>query len=423
MSYECRVYRILVASPSDVADEREVIVRLIQEWNDLHSYTKKVALLPLRWETHAAPDYATRPQEVINRAIVDDCDLLVGVFWTRIGSPTGIADSGTLEEIERVGKAGKPIMLYFSNVGIEPDKIDPAQYEKLRAFKRQTYPKGLVENYNKAIEFRDKFARQLEIKVRELHNVEMKGIVPLSLELMKFEEDHKFARELTHTIDVINVINFEVVAEDKREKIKKIASLMIKEGSYFPVALTLQNIEQVGIRNVYIQLTIIPSHDQIQLSSTPKATIPVSKKPLSSVWHSLTLNWNQAQDLLNTGASETVAKVKSKLSIFETDKLHKADGKWEMTLEWDALQSQRRRLIEPVIYIYSPKNGKVDFIATVYSDLFTRPVKLEASVEIKTKNREVDIITLIPNFQTILNDNKNKTYRSKSRKMILTKPQ
>ncbi len=52
-------------------------------------FTKKSVLLPLRWETHTAPEYGTRPQEVINRAIVDECDLLVGIFWTRIGSHTG----------------------------------------------------------------------------------------------------------------------------------------------------------------------------------------------------------------------------------------------------------------------------------------------------------------------------------------------
>jgi hypothetical protein len=119
MAYDCRVYRILIASPSDVEEEREIAVRVIQEWNDLYSYTRKVALLPLRWETHTAPEYGTRPQEVINRAVVDECDLLVGIFWTRIGSPTGIADSGTLEEIERVGNAEKPIMLYFSRVEID----------------------------------------------------------------------------------------------------------------------------------------------------------------------------------------------------------------------------------------------------------------------------------------------------------------
>jgi hypothetical protein len=109
MAYDGRVYRILIASPSDVDEERDTAVRVIQEWNDLYSYSRKVVLLPLRWETHTAPEYGTRPQEIINRAIVDECDLLVGIFWTRIGSPTGSADSGTLEEIERVATAGKPI--------------------------------------------------------------------------------------------------------------------------------------------------------------------------------------------------------------------------------------------------------------------------------------------------------------------------
>ena len=187
MAYDCRVYRILIASPSDVEDEREIAVQVIQEWNDLHSYSRKVALLPLRWETHTAPEYGTRPQEIINRAIVDDCDLLVGIFWTRIGSPTGMEESGTLEEIERVGNASKPIMLYFSSVEIDPDKINSDQLEKLRQFKVKTYPKGLVESYKKPNEFRDKFARQLELKIRELKTSDESGEIPLSLEFLDVE--------------------------------------------------------------------------------------------------------------------------------------------------------------------------------------------------------------------------------------------
>jgi hypothetical protein len=120
MAYDSRVYRILIASPSDVAEEREAAVKVIQDWNDLHSASRQITLLPLRWETHTAPEYGTRPQEVVNRMVVDDCDLVVGIFWTRIGSPTGVADSGTLEEIERVGKAQKPIMLYFFECGSRP---------------------------------------------------------------------------------------------------------------------------------------------------------------------------------------------------------------------------------------------------------------------------------------------------------------
>jgi hypothetical protein len=68
---------MLIASPSDVKEERDLIVRLTQEWNDLNSFSHRVALLPLRWETHTAPGYGTRPEEVINRAIVDECDLVV----------------------------------------------------------------------------------------------------------------------------------------------------------------------------------------------------------------------------------------------------------------------------------------------------------------------------------------------------------
>jgi hypothetical protein len=87
MPYDSRTYRVLIASPSDVEDEREIAIRVIQEWNDQFSYPRKAVLLPLRWETHTAPEYGTRPQEVINREIVDQCDLLVGMFWTRVGTP------------------------------------------------------------------------------------------------------------------------------------------------------------------------------------------------------------------------------------------------------------------------------------------------------------------------------------------------
>ncbi len=59
-------------------------------------------------DSAARRPYGSRPQEVINSAIVDKCDLLVGIFWTRIGSPSGEADSGTIEEIELVAKAKKP---------------------------------------------------------------------------------------------------------------------------------------------------------------------------------------------------------------------------------------------------------------------------------------------------------------------------
>jgi nucleoside 2-deoxyribosyltransferase len=168
MSFPARVFQILIASPSDVTEEREIAVRAIQEWNDLNAAEQQLVLLPLRWETHSAPEYGKRPQEVINRQVVDYCDLLLGIFWTRVGSPTGVADSGTIEEIERVASKGKPVMLYFSQARQDPENIDVEQLLKLREFKKKTFPRALVESYSTTNEFKDKISRQIEIQLRSL---------------------------------------------------------------------------------------------------------------------------------------------------------------------------------------------------------------------------------------------------------------
>jgi len=55
-------------------------VKIIQAWNDLNSPQRQLVLLPVRWETPSAPEYGKRPQEVINRQVVDNCDLLMGSF-------------------------------------------------------------------------------------------------------------------------------------------------------------------------------------------------------------------------------------------------------------------------------------------------------------------------------------------------------
>lgn len=51
-------------------------------------------LLPVKWETHAIPQSGIRPQEAINRQLVNQCDVLLGMFWTKLGTSTGVAESG-----------------------------------------------------------------------------------------------------------------------------------------------------------------------------------------------------------------------------------------------------------------------------------------------------------------------------------------
>ncbi len=104
-------------------------------------------LEPVMWETHSTPEFGSRPQAALNRQLVDTCDALVGTFWTRIGSPTGEAPSGTIEEINRVTAAKKPVMLYFSSRPVDPNAVDTEQLDALRGFKASCRALGLFDEY------------------------------------------------------------------------------------------------------------------------------------------------------------------------------------------------------------------------------------------------------------------------------------
>lgn len=168
MSFKSETYRILIASPSDLMEEREAATEAVNDWNAQHAVAESVVLLPVKWETHATPQAGVRPQEAINRQLVRECDILVGMFWTKIGSSTGAAESGTVEEVSQFVAAGKPTLLYFSSRPIDPNKIDLGQHKRLKSFKEATYKKALTGNFRGVDELRQKLFHDLTRLVREL---------------------------------------------------------------------------------------------------------------------------------------------------------------------------------------------------------------------------------------------------------------
>jgi hypothetical protein len=172
VSYQATVYRVLIASPSDVPDERHIIPEVIHGWNDLHSVDMAVVLLPVKWETHATPEMGERPQAIINKQIVEECDILLGVFWTKLGTPTGKAESGTVEEIKEFRDRGKRVLLYFSSKPVDLDSVDLDQYNRLKAFKQECFENGIVFPYTSSDELRGLLHRHLLDTVRRLKRPE-----------------------------------------------------------------------------------------------------------------------------------------------------------------------------------------------------------------------------------------------------------
>src|ERR1700730_8913339 len=96
MPTRSNVYRVMIGSPSDLAEERLAATAAVNEWNAQHADAEGVVLLPVMWETHAMPTSGVRPQSAINDQLVDRCDILIGMFWTKLGTATGVAASGTV---------------------------------------------------------------------------------------------------------------------------------------------------------------------------------------------------------------------------------------------------------------------------------------------------------------------------------------
>ncbi len=164
---QAKIVRIVVASPGDVQPERDALELIINDLNRTGAKDRDLRLELLRWETEAYPGFHTEgPQGLIDPILnIEDCDLLIGIFWRRFGTPTHEARSGTAHEIMRAyaawKKNGHPqIMIYVNQAPGMP--ASPAEAEQLLhvlKFKTELPQECLRWDYNGKDDFKDK-ARQ-----------------------------------------------------------------------------------------------------------------------------------------------------------------------------------------------------------------------------------------------------------------------
>lgn len=380
MSYTAQVFRILIASPSDVADERDIAVKVIQEWNDLNSAERQLVLLPLKWETHSAPEYGRRPQEAINRQVVDQCDLLVGIFWTRVGSPTGVAESGTLEEIERVYADGKPVMLYFSKVNKDPDDIDLEQLKKLRDFKQKTLPNALIESYSNQVEFRDKLAKQFEIQLRSLLSQitsinqvdEGKPSTDIILNFSNPVTGENVGSRLNIVAALFDVVDYNEIPDyipqkDTDPVINGFISFNdFKDSNYYrklidrtvlrnknkPIRFWLTNQGAIGARDVFIDIRFKSNGSKLSLLSQ--------------------LNMDIGGPLISLSNSNFDIKKTS-------------DSDWTISFEIRALQPKREVITENMLYVGADDSCIINIEARIYADTLSEPITQNLEIAYETK--------------------------------------
>jgi len=183
MACQATILNVMIASPSDVAEERQLIRDALYEWNAIHSKQFGAILNPVGWETHVAPEMGGRPQEIINKRILEDSDILLGIFWTRLGTETGEYVSGTVEEISKHIKSQKLTSIYICDKPIPPSQITE-QYQKLQVQIKEWMPSGILNFYNDLSNFKQKIRDHLTLHVQENEYIQgvLKGLSPAPLE-------------------------------------------------------------------------------------------------------------------------------------------------------------------------------------------------------------------------------------------------
>src|ERR1017187_10161428 len=167
MGFEANVLRVMIASPGDVAEERRVVTEEIHRWNDANAFARRLVLLPVKWETHSTPQMGDDPQTIIDRQLLEEADIVVGIFGTRIGTPTEKYVSGAVEEIKKHVAAGKTAKIYFSDVPVAPSSLDPTQYASLKQFREECQSTGLYATFSSVQQFRTDFSHHLDLELNE----------------------------------------------------------------------------------------------------------------------------------------------------------------------------------------------------------------------------------------------------------------
>lgn len=171
MKNKIRPIKVLIASPKDTKKECDIIIHEINEWNNTNCEKTEFVFIPKHWRQDCYPEIcaSSSPQSVTNSQIVNNADLLIALFWTRVGTPTDDYISGTVEEIETFLKYNKPIMLYFSSKKINPQEIDTKQLNKLNKIKSKYQKQGIVGTFSTIANFKKLLMKHLSKIVEGLN--------------------------------------------------------------------------------------------------------------------------------------------------------------------------------------------------------------------------------------------------------------
>ncbi len=137
MPRDTKTYDIVLSCPTDVEIEKAVIESVINDFNRTIGTNLDINLNLKHWSTDSYAQSGGSAQELLNKQFIYESDMIICIFWGRMGTPTEKYESGTAEELQEAIIAGKQVFLYFSNAPIPPKELDSEQYARVQEFEKK----------------------------------------------------------------------------------------------------------------------------------------------------------------------------------------------------------------------------------------------------------------------------------------------
>lgn len=257
MAYNAKIYKVFIACPSDVQEEKEAVRSAIAKWNAMHSEEKKIVLLPISWEINAAPEGFQSAQDYINESILDTCDILIGIFWSTLGQPTKHAEGGSVEELERHISRKKLAMLYFSTKELpqKEDKLDG--FLKVLELKKKYQKTAMYSEFNRKEELENKVYEHLVIhmnhgKIRSTFDSDI---------LAQIKDDKELAIKISNYYTTVSANLLKNIVDEKRADIvwDAMVDKLKKSPAELRESLLFLALRGAFKHRVYIQGTLVLS--------------------------------------------------------------------------------------------------------------------------------------------------------------------
>lgn len=247
-------YNLLVSCPSDVEEELGVITRVVEDFNMRYEDILGIRVSAKHWSKHSYAQSGGKPQDLLNKQFVYDCDAAIAIFWTKFGTPTDKYGSGTVEEIEYMLEENRQVFMYFSSKPIKPDNVDYEQYSKIREFKNKYKDKGIYYEYIDNDDFEKKFSAHLAKYFLALDSIEQ-------------------IREENHSI-----LKIQCISNDRMIDSYKCVDFMMD--SVYDTKCRVEEIKKLILDINHIKLHSLYNKAYISLSNKTRVVISKDKRDL-----------------------------------------------------------------------------------------------------------------------------------------------